>query len=289
MKKKLLLPIFTTVIIAILASSCNNEAAIREREKQLQDSFANIVELKEMEIESLFEELNEIDEALTKINSTYLTMAATAASETTMEEKHSIKDKINRIEVALEDYKRRIANANYQIRKTNNQNSQLQGFVNNLELRIEEQEEQIQALTKEIEAKNIEIASLNKNIDNLSDMNKLKDAQIMKIEDEKHIAYFAIGTRAELMDKDLIDRKGGFLWIGRSAVVSSEVNYENLTQIDIRNTQEIPLLGSKTQVVSPHPASSYVLEGDEKKPSSIRIVNPEQFWKSTRCLIIMVE
>ena len=95
----------------------------------------------------------------------------------------------------------------------------------NLESRIIEQEEQIQALNKELAAKNQEIQTLNKNLSEQKNINKQKDAQILKIEDEKFTAYFAVGTKTELLAKNLIDRKGGFLWIGRSSVVANNANF----------------------------------------------------------------
>lgn len=270
---------------------CNNKAEQKAREQKLQDSFASLMMAKDSEMEKLFQELNEVDAALTEITSTYagVSKAANTTGEISKDTKANINSKIAEIKDILEQNKRKVANVSSQLKKTKNQNTQLQSFVTNLESRIKEQEEQIQALNKELAAKNQEIQTLNKNLSEQKNINKQKDAQILKIEDEKFTAYFAVGTKTELLAKNLIDRKGGFLWIGRSSVVANNANFENLTKIDIRNTQEIPLTGAKVKLVSPHPTDSYSLEGDPKKPTSIRITNPEQFWKSTRCMVIMVD
>lgn len=270
---------------------CNNKAEQKAREQKLQDSFASLMMAKDSEMEKLFQELNEVDAALTEITSTYagVSKAANTTGEISKDTKANINSKIAEIKDILEQNKRKVANVSSQLKKTKNQNTQLQSFVTNLESRIKEQEEQIQALNKELAAKNQEIQTLNKNLSEQKNINKQKDAQILKIEDEKFTAYFAVGTKTELLAKNLIDRKGGFLWIGRSSVIANNANFENLTKIDIRNTQEIPLTGAKIKLVSPHPTDSYSLEGDPKKPTSIRITNPEQFWKSTRCMVIMVD
>lgn len=270
---------------------CNNKAEQKAREQKIQDSFASLMMAKDSEMEKLFQELNEVDAALTEITSTYagVSKAANTTGEISKDTKANINSKIAEIKDILEQNKRKVANVSSQLKKTKNQNTQLQSFVTNLESRIKEQEEQIQALNKELAAKNQEIQTLNKNLSEQKNINKQKDAQILKIEDEKFTAYFAVGTKTELLAKNLIDRKGGFLWIGRSSVVANNANFENLTKIDIRNTQEIPLTGAKIKLVSPHPTDSYSLEGDPKKPTSIRITNPEQFWKSTRCMVIMVD
>ncbi|MDD2288824.1 MAG: hypothetical protein PHV83_00950 [Bacteroidales bacterium] len=288
MKRSLL--VLGIFVIATLVG-CNNKAEQKAREQKLQDSFASLMMAKDSEMEKLFQELNEVDAALTEITSTYagVSKAANTTGEISKDTKANINSKIAEIKDILEQNKRKVANVSSQLKKTKNQNTQLQSFVTNLESRIKEQEEQIQALNKELAAKNQEIQTLNKNLSEQKNINKQKDAQILKIEDEKFTAYFAVGTKTELLAKNLIDRKGGFLWIGRSSVVANNANFENLTKIDIRNTQEIPLTGAKIKLVSPHPTDSYSLEGDPKKPTSIRITNPEQFWKSTRCMVIMVD
>lgn len=288
MKRSLL--VLGIFVIATLVG-CNNKAEQKAREQKLQDSFASLMMAKDSEMEKLFQELNEVDAALTEITSTYagVSKAANTTGEISKDTKANINSKIAEIKDILEQNKRKVANVSSQLKKTKNQNTQLQSFVTNLETRIKEQEEQIQALNKELAAKNQEIQTLNKSLSEQKNINKQKDAQILKIEDEKFTAYFAVGTKTELLAKNLIDRKGGFLWIGRSSVVANNANFENLTKIDIRNTQEIPLTGAKIKLVSPHPTDSYSLEGDPKKPTSIRITNPEQFWKSTRCMVIMVD
>jgi len=288
MKRSLL--VLGIFVIATLVG-CNNKAEQKAREQKLQDSFASLMMAKDSEMEKLFQELNEVDAALTEITPTYagVSKAANTTGEISKDTKANINSKIAEIKDILEQNKRKVANVSSQLKKTKNQNTQLQSFVTNLESRIKEQEEQIQALNKELAAKNQEIQTLNKNLSEQKNINKQKDAQILKIEDEKFTAYFAVGTKTELLAKNLIDRKGGFLWIGRSSVVANNANFENLTKIDIRNTQEIPLTGAKIKLVSPHPTDSYSLEGDPKKPTSIRITNPEQFWKSTRCMVIMVD
>ncbi len=288
MKRSLL--VLGIFVIATLVG-CNNKAEQKAREQKLQDSFASLMMAKDSEMEKLFQELNEVDAALTEITSTYagVSKAANTTGEISKDTKANINSKIAEIKDILEQNKRKVANVSSQLKKTKNQNTQLQSFVTNLESRIKEQEEQIQALNKELAAKNQEIQTLNKNLSEQKNINKQKDAQILKIEDEKFTAYFAVGTKTELLAKNLIDRKGGFLWIGRSSVIANNANFENLTKIDIRNTQEIPLTGAKIKLVSPHPTDSYSLEGDPKKPTSIRITNPEQFWKSTRCMVIMVD
>ena len=288
MKKSLLIiSLFTMVSLF----GCQGDKEKLAREKQIHDSFAQLMSAKDSELESLFQELNEIDASLNDITSQYskVSKVANTSGEITKDTKSSIKSNIETINNLLSENKSRVANVNARMNKSNKENQQLKTFVQNLESRIKEQEEQIQSLTAELSKKNIQIDNLTKDIADLNSKTKTKDAQIMKIEDEKNTAYFIVGTKKELLNKEVIDRKGGFIGIGKASVLANNTEYSNLTKIDIRNTQEIPLTGKKIKIVTSHPTDSYTLEGNEKTPTSIRITNPEQFWRGSKCLVIIID
>lgn len=288
MKKSLF--IIGLFVIATLFS-CKNDAEQKAREQKIHDSFAQLMSAKDTELQGLFQELNDIDSSLTQVTSTYASVSkvANTSGEISKDTKANIKDKISTINNILAESKKKVANVNSKMKKDNKENAQLKAFVKNLEARIQEQEEQIQALTAELAKKNIQIENLTKNVDELNTRTKQKDAQIMKIEDEKNVAYFVVGTKKELIAKGLVDRKGGFIGLGKSEVFANNADFSNLTKIDIRNTQEIPLTGKKIKIITSHSTSSYTLEGNPKMPSSIRITNPEQFWRGNKCLVIMVD
>ncbi|MDR0971336.1 MAG: hypothetical protein LBM25_03015 [Bacteroidales bacterium] len=288
MKKSL---IFLSIFTLIVMVGCNNEKERMAREKQLQDSFAQVLSQKDSKLDELFMELNMIDSSLSSINTKYTAVAniANVSGEITKNTKLSIADNIIKLTALLETNKEKVKNINSKLSKAGKENANLKAFIQNLELRIQEQEEQIQALNAELAKKNAKIESLNKNVEDLDSKNKMKDAQILKIEDEKNAAYFYIGTKKELLNKKLIDRKGGFIGLGRTSVLADEPDYSALTKIDIRNTQEIPLTGKKIKIITSHPETSYSLEGEEKRPTSLRITNPDLFWRATRCLIIMID
>lgn len=282
--------LFLVGIVALFMASCQS-GAMQEREKQLQDSFASVMSAKNAELEAFFQQLNEIETSLNEITSAYSDVVAnvSANGETSKDAVAGIKAKISNLGDILAADKAKLQSLNSQINRTNKQNRELKNFVASLEARIAEQEAQIQTLTKEIEKKNNTIKSLERDVLDLKETDKRKTKRIAEIEDEKHTAYFAIGTKKELRAKNLVDRKGGFIGLGKSTVLSNNSDFAAFTKIDIRNTQEIPLTGKRIKIVTPHAESSYSLEGDEKRPTSIRIVNPDLFWKASKCLVIMVD
>ena len=286
MKKALFIIGLSTIFMA----GCQN-GAMQEREKQLQDSFASVMSAKNAELEAFFQQLNEIETSLNEVTSTYSDVVENVSSngETTQDAVAGIKAKISNLGDILAADKAKLKSLNSQIYRLNKQNKELQNFVASLESRIAEQEAQIQSLTKELEKKNATIKSLEKDVAGLKEADKKKAKQIAEIQDEKHTAYFAIGTKKELRTKNIVDRKGGFIGLGKSTVLANNSDFAAFTKIDTRNTQEIPLTGKRVKIVTPHPENSYSLEGDPKRPTSIRIINPDLFWKASRCLVIMVD
>jgi cell division protein FtsI/penicillin-binding protein 2 len=210
-------------------------------------------------------------------------------SETSQAAVAGIKSKISKLGDILAADKAKLKSLNNQIYRANKQNTELKNFVASLESRIAEQEAQIQTLTKEIEKKNEKIKSLEKDVAGLKEADKKKSKQLAEAQDEQCTAYFAIGTKKELRNKNIVDRKGGFIGLGKSTVLANNSDFAAFTKIDTRNTQEIPLTGKRVKIVTPHPENSYSLEGDPKRPTSIRIINPDLFWKASRCLVIMVD
>lgn len=291
MKKSLL--IISLFFVAALFS-CNNKKHEQEqkvREQQISDSFAQLMLSKDSEMQDLFQQLNEVDSSLSEVTSAYQSVSkmTNTSKELSRDTKASIQDKILLINTLLAKNKQKVANVNSKMKKEKKQNAQLQTFVNNLQTRIQEQEQQIQALNEELAKKNIQIEGLTKNVNDLTSRNQEKDNQILKIEEERAVAYYTIGTKKELVAKKLVDRTGGFIGIGKSTKVSSNADFSQLTKIDIRKTNEISLPGKKIQIISNHPSSSYTLEGNAQKPTSLRITNSSLFWRNTRCLVIMVK
>ena len=233
MKKAL----FIIGLSAIFMAGCQN-GALQEREKQLQDSFASVMSAKNAELEAFFQQLNEIETSLNEITATYSDVVAdaNATGETSQVVVAGIKAKISKLGDILAEDKAKLKSLNSQIYRVNKQNSELKNFVASLESRIAEQEAQIQTLTKEIEKKNATIKSLEKDVAGLKEADKKKSKQLAEIQDEQNTAYFAIGTKKELRAKNIVDRRGGFIGLGKSTVLANNSDFAAFTKIDTRNT-----------------------------------------------------
>lgn len=278
--------------VLILAGACNNKA---EQElltqKALQDSVEAALAAKNTEVEMLFQQLNEIEENLSVVTSKYADVSKIKdkTGEVNVDTRTKITTQIQDINDLLTEQKQRIDNLNAQLRKQKNTNKELTAFIEKLQARIAEQEEEIQLLTTELQKHKIIIDNLNRNLDELNKKNQDKDERILKIEEEKNAAYYIIGERKELLEKGIINRKGGFLGIGKRSVASSDSELKNYSKIDIRRVPEIQLPGTKIKILTSHPTESYRLETDKKKPTRLVITNPSLFWQKSKFLVIELD
>jgi predicted nucleic acid-binding Zn-ribbon protein len=280
-------------LIALAFTSCGKKELEEQliTQQQLQDSIQHALNQRNAEVDDLFNQLNEIEESLDAITAKYVDVSKlkNSSGEITADKKAKIKNQIQDINEILNANKQKVDALNRKIKTVNKDNEGLKAFVTNLQTRIYEQEMQIQALSAELQQKKVDIENLNKDIVDLNKQNQTKDQHILQIEEEKNAAYVFIGTRKELIEKGVINRSGGFLGIGKKSLVSNDSDASKFTKIDIRRVDELALPGTKVKFVTPHPESSYRLNGDVKKPTGISISDPAQFWQKSRFLVIEVD
>ena len=118
----------------------------------------------------------------------------------------------------------------------------------------------------------------------LEDTEKNSNAKTEKL----NTAYYAFGTKKELIEKGVISKEGGFIGIGKTSKVKDDFNKEYFTKIDITNTNSINIGAKKAKILSTHPTSSYKLIG-EKMVEKIEITNAEEFWSSSKYLVVIIE
>ncbi|MBQ4420088.1 MAG: hypothetical protein II878_00910 [Bacteroidales bacterium] len=286
---------FTFLLSAfLLMVSCNNKKEQELREQHLKDSFNNLITAQKNEIETMFAQMKDIDDNLNDIASQYqelqkLTNKAGDVDENTAK---SIGMKINAMaDLIAKDKQKLIALQNNLSKQKNSfaENARLQEQLVIINNRLREREEEIADLTSQLKDKNIKIDNLNSQVTKLEAEVKKNKSELSKMEDEQYTAYFIVGTKNELKKAGIIDSKGGFIGLGKTLTLASNSNVENMQKIDIRNVSEIPLVGKKSKLITPHPTGSYTFIGGESKASSIKIESASAFWKNSRLLVIMVK
>lgn len=172
---------------------------------------------------------------------------------------------------------------------------QLQEDLKKNSLKIEELEVMIESLLKDIQWKDEQIGLLQGELEALDrEYSALFDAYqeqattIDVLKEEVNRAYYAYGTERELRDNKVIEKKNGFIGLGRSTELKENFNDDYFTSIDVRKTKTITVSGENIRLVTDHPKSSYDLV-ESGAMTKIKITDHSEFWKISKYLVVIVD
>ena len=251
--KKLL---FFASLLALVLGACSEKKAPQPVVDTAQtDSLSKIIEQKDNELNDMMGTLNEIQEGFREIN-----------------------EAENRVTIAKDGER---ADKKQQIREDIQFISKQMARNRELIAKLREQ------LRAELDAKDIHISALDETINNLnSDVSNLKTESAQKsqtISTQDHLlntAWYVFGTKRELRNQHILEG---------SKVMNGNFNKNYFTKIDIRDTREIKLYSKSAQIRTVHPSGSYTLERDANKQYVLRITNPQNFWSTSKYLVIVVK
>lgn len=136
------------------------------------------------------------------------------------------------------------------------------------------------------------------NVQLVRDTARLK-GEVQALESETNTVYYVIGTKTELLDRGIVREEGGartlfFLWKrGETLVPARDLDPSQFTAIDRRQVTEIPLpeTDAEYRIASRHPLDFVEVPTDGsgriRGADSLRITAPDQFWQTSRYLIIV--
>lgn len=160
---------------------------------------------------------------------------------------------------------------------------------------IKELEVMIESLIKEIQWKDEQITLLQEQLDNFdreySALFNAYQEQAIQIElmtDEMNTVYYAYGTEEELKANGVIERKNGFMGIGKKAFLRHDFNERYFTKIDITKTKNLSIEGTGIRFITYHPKTSYEISEDGIR-TQIKIIDASEFWKISKYLVLTVD
>lgn len=253
---------------------------------QQRDSLTQVIAQKDNEINDLMSTMNEIEEGFREINEAENRLSLAKQGEGSNREQR-IRENLQFIQSTMKQNRELIAKLQRQLREGTIKGEQLQRTIDNLTKQMEEKDQQLQQLRAELDAKDIhimdldeKIANLNSNVNTLAAEGKQKSETINSQDKQLHSAWFVFGTKSELKEQRIyVDGK----------VLSSNFNRDYFTKIDIRVTKEIKLYSRSAKLLTAHPSGSYTLQPDANKQYVLRITNPQQFWSTSKYLVILVK
>ena len=278
--------ILIALSIASVLFSCNrmSEDQIKKLEAQ-RDSLAKSTESRDSSINQFLLAFNEIEGTLNDIKEKEKIVNVSAPGELSQSQKDQIQSDILEMYKKIKMYKSKISKMQRQFKSMNIKIGQMKKMIARLEATIKEKDAEIDALRVKLTGMNLVNDSLFKNIDALNAKNEQQQEVIVEKTSKLNRAFFVIGTKKELIEKGILDKKG----ILGKVELKSDLNKEYFTQIDVTKTSGIPVFSAKAQILSVHPSKSYTLHNGGSKIDSLKISDAEEFWSVSKYCVIVVE
>ncbi|MDZ4181761.1 MAG: hypothetical protein U1B83_02705 [Candidatus Cloacimonadaceae bacterium] len=277
----------TMIIVAILAilaiifgimwiGSANKSKALARSNDELTKLYENSTAT----ISEIQSSLDELDQDL----SGQLLTKDEIPGSTPEDRRARIVSSISNMRTQIEADKKRIADLERQLSQSKGQLSSIQSMINKLKSSVTDKEK----IVSELEGR---LGNLSKTLDSERQLSQAeinrREAQIKEkqtlIEQQTtdmNRMYYVFGTRKELMDKGVIDRKGGLLGIGKVSTVQHELVSEKFTEFNLLDAQTIsfPITKKGFAILSNHIAASYRVEKVNGQ-NILTVTDPEMFRK----------
>lgn len=293
MKAIIKYPVMLGFCIAILFPACTT----KEREDEAMRQVVVLSSSRDSLENELVTTLEEINQNLDQISDKQGVIASTNGAEN-ISKKKTILYNIGLINALIADNNAKIKHLTSQTKKLGKEKNALSRIVEQTKARIEKQEGEIVALKKQLVDEMYKVEDLNKRVNDMQQNNDILVTEKTlltetnaKIDRDLNKGYYAFGTRKDLKEKNLIEKTGGVLGIGKKDALSNAFYSKKdlFTELDIRETKTILIQGKDPKLITFHPSGSYeIIEDKESKLISLSIKNKEEFWSSSKYLVVEV-
>lgn len=242
--------------------------------------------------------MNEIDSTLVEIKKTEGVINTNLNSEgrSKQQQKDDILANINTLNELIQKNKDLVASLNKKNKANNLNIKELNDKIAMLNDQLAEKEQELQAFKNELEKANYQIASLNTELGTITTAkqqleveNKEQADVISQQTEDLNTAYYIAGSYKELKELGIVDKEGGFIGIGANKELVNDFDASNFTRIDIRNFKELQLNSKSAKVITTHSTASYTLVEGDKEIEELVIDNPNEFWKSSKYLVVLTD
>ncbi len=292
---------------ALTIASCQQKKPTINPEQIQNDSLKAIIDARDNEINDMMGTLNDIQQGFAEINAAENRVTLNKDGEGA-NKSGQIKQDIQFIAQRMKENRELIKKLQDQLKETGFKGEEMQKTLSQLTQQLAQKDKELQALRAELESKNIHIKELDETITGLNSdvaslqtdkQNLTNDKQALQTEKanlqeesskktetintqdkQLNTAWFVFGTKKELKNqKILADGK----------VLQGAFNKNYFTKIDIRESKEIKLYSKSAKILTSHPSMSYSLAKDANGQYVLRITDPQNFWSTSKYLVVQVK
>lgn len=181
---------------------------------------------------------------------------------------------------------RKIASLQSQLKKATKENALVKKMVDELQKTIGDKDKYIGDLQVQISGLQQEVEGWKSKYATTETEKTQVTEKLTQTEDVMSAVFYAIGTKKELSERGIIDKRGLF---GNIKELNENLTDENFTKIDMRTVSEIPVgqyKAKRIEIVPERPASSFSLE-ENGGNVTLKITNAQAFWKNKYVAIIV--
>jgi len=288
--KTTLNPFIISFLIGICFIACtnNNEQAQKLKDTVTKDSILLVqANQKDSEISSYLHELKDIGDNLDMIKSREKIMTLkTGGIEAT--NKDSLVSEIKELDDWIVANDKKMNRLQARLKKMSVRNENLESLVNRLNQELTEKDQEIGDLQLGLSKANETIMIVTKRFNDSIVVIKKERELVSNYKTALTTVYYVTGTMKALQDKGIVTKEGGFIGIGRVAVVNSSIDNSKFTKSDLTNLTGLSLNGKFRRLITTHPDNSYSILTNGKA-DSLTITNPTAFWSESKYLVIAIK
>ncbi|GAB4186805.1 MAG: hypothetical protein OHK0057_19120 [Thermoflexibacter sp.] len=198
----------------------------------------------------------------------------------------SIDESFAEMEKLNAENQRKIASLQAQLKKAGTENALIRKMVEELQKTIADKDKYINDLQ-------IQISDLQQEVEGWKskyaatevEKTQVKE-ELVQTQDVMSTVFYTIGSKKELADRGVIDKRGLF---GNIKELNENLDDDKFTKIDMRTVSEIPLGKYKVkriELLPERPTNSFVLE-ESGENVTLRIINPQVFWKNKYLAVVV--
>lgn len=281
---------FLGAVLALIMVSCSGEY----KEKLAMDSL-RIAELTSQYNEaatfndSLMLLMGDIYNGLDSINMQEGLLYNMASTGEGYDRRAQVRNNLSAIKARLKANQDLLSQMEKRMKAQGNETAVMTKTIDQLKQRLEQQDTRIAALENQLELANDSILNLNRQVAaaqmQAQIQTEAKDAAWSAYEQADqalNTVYYAMGTTKDLKENHLLEKK----FLRSAKVMEGDFNQEYFTKADKRVLTSIPTGAKKINILTNQPKDSYTEEKNADGMITLKITNPDEFWKVSPYLLI---
>lgn len=283
--------VLSAAALSFFLSGCKSFKEEFEQVSRERDSLIYVADLKDSSINSMLSDFNAIEKNLDSIAQRQEALDITPLhnDEVKATQRDRINENIRIINELLERNRKLIADLQAKLRASQGRVAELNILVERLQVSVAEKEKELGLTKARLNELDLNLENLNVMLDTITAQKAATDLALKEKIKQLNTAYYVVGTFKELRQKNVVDKEGGFLGIGKNQLLKQDFNNDAFTRIDITETKLIDFGGREGRIITNHPSGSYSLNRNAGKITSLSISDPEKFWGASKYLVVIVQ